>query len=183
MIGTFTKFGIHRFVEYQLGNTVTVTKIDKRHPSHFTCTLYPTCQRYTFACIGKSELSSMTSEHIFFKFNQLFGKGNDMFSIVQNCLQEKSPVAVYQRNFLIWMYRSQPKHFNDILNSPGNSLASFFSQILAFTLEDKAGGYFYFISIGYLPIDFYIDSHNVNPLFKIHVTAVQSIHNGETNLA
>ena len=44
-------------------NKVQETDRDVYKRQHFTCTLYPTCQRYTFACIGKSELSaSMTSD-------------------------------------------------------------------------------------------------------------------------
>ena len=37
----FTKISIYFLIEYQLGYTITVTKIDKRHTAHLTSSLHP----------------------------------------------------------------------------------------------------------------------------------------------
>ena len=51
-------------------------------------------QRYTFACIGESQLSaSMTSEHIFFNFNQLSCKGTICFSLYKTAYKKKNPAT------------------------------------------------------------------------------------------
>ena len=47
-----------------------------------------------FACIGESQLSaSMTSEHIFFNFNQLSCKGTICFSLYKTAYKKKNPAT------------------------------------------------------------------------------------------
>lgn len=46
----------------------------------------------------------------------MFGKGTICFSLYKTAYKKKSPVAAYQRNFLIHtdVWISTLKHFNDI---------------------------------------------------------------------
>ena len=65
-IGTVAKFSINFFIKNQLGDTVTVAKVNESHTSHFTAALYPSRQRDLFIYIGDSQFSTcVRSEHIF----------------------------------------------------------------------------------------------------------------------
>ena len=51
-IGAVAKFLVFVLVEHELGNAISIAKVDERHSAHLPNSLNPPCQRYRFTCIG-----------------------------------------------------------------------------------------------------------------------------------
>ena len=99
--GLFTDAGSYRIGELLYNGDILVTRTKghtaivvsgaKKNASKYY-SLYPTCQRYTFACIGKSELSaSMTSEHIFLNLINCLAKVRYVFHCTKLPTRKKVP--------------------------------------------------------------------------------------------
>ena len=51
-IGAVAKFLVFVLVEHELGNAISIAKVNKRHSAHLPNTLNPPGQRHGFACVG-----------------------------------------------------------------------------------------------------------------------------------
>ena len=65
VVGSLAQLGVNLVVEHQLGDAVSVAKVDKSHATHFSGALHPSCQSHSLAGVCQAEFStSFCSVHI-----------------------------------------------------------------------------------------------------------------------